>query len=791
MTRLAVLPRAEGDAKPCWTSSVELNAYDKCPTLTQNEQQALQVLVQSRLRWGDRGREGASQIRDALCRLLEPVEDALAVVSGKHSDKDKAAAALLRACQREDCAYWGWPPEVWRRILGHTQAQFFSENGPLVDGAGRQYLMAVAYLLGCFRQIRLLGNFERVALARKVFDHQAVEAALKPVQETLSGWGYAVAQNTALMSTVCEALLLNQSPDLHDLTAEGLDEFRRGCSECRRAHMHQLSKALAALGFLRKPLGIACPNPATGTGQPVVQDDVNPEWVRWVERWKSTSTLTQTTRRGNHTALLKAGRWLQAWHPEVTSPAQWNRQLAASYVAAVNRMQTGDYVSPRANGPIHERRPLAPRTKDTYLSALRVFFADCQEWGWIPRSFDPWRAFATPRSVKALIGPAPRTVASDIWARLLWAGMNLTTEDLSCTKSYPIEFVRALAIVWLFAGLRSDEIARLRVGCARWQAVDATVQPTGETLPKDAVCLLDVPVNKTGAAFVKPVDPVVGEAIETWERARPVQPRFPDRKTGELVHFLFCYRARPLRSEYINHSLIPTLCRKVNVPMEDARGPITSHRARATIASQLFNSREPMSLSELQAWLGHRSPATTQNYVAMEPTKLAKAYADAGYFARNVRAIEVLIDQDAVKSAAAACGEPWRYYDLGHGLCSYEFFEQCPHRLACPRCDFYKPKQSSWGQLLEAKSNLLHLLQEVPVVEEERAAIDGDLAALDRLVKRLADQPTPSGQTPKELSTLSTLRANSDEATPKLCSLAEPDQSSRRFSECTHSELCT
>jgi len=791
MTRLAVLPRAEVDAKPRWTSPVELNAYNKCPTLTQNEQQALQALVQSQLRWGDSRREGASQIRDALRRLLEPVEDALAVVLGRRSDKDMAAAALLRACQREGCAYWGWPPQIWRRILGHTQAQFFCENGPLVDGAGRQYLIAVAYLLGCFRQIRLLGNFGRVALARKIFGHQAVEAALKPVQEILSGWGYAAAQNTALMSTVCEALLLNQSPDLHNLTAEGLDEFRRGCSECRRAHFHQLSKALAALGFLRKPLGIACPNLATGTGQPVAQDDVNPEWVRWVQRWKSTSTLAQTTQRCNRTALLKAGRWLQAWHPEVTSPAQWNRQLAASYVAAVNRMRTGDYVGPRANGPIHENQPLSPRTKDTYLSALRVFFADCQEWGWIPRNFDPWRALATPRSVKALIGPAPRTVASDIWARLLWAGMNLTTEDLSCTKSYPIEFVRALAIVWLFAGLRSDEIARLRLGCVRWQTVDATVRPTGETLPKDAVCLLDVPVNKTGAAFIKPVDQVVGEAIETWERARPAQPRFPDRKTGELVHFLFCYRARPLRSEYINHSLIPMLCRKVNVPMEDSRGSITSHRARATIASQLFNSREPMSLSELQAWLGHRSPAATQNYVALEPTKLAKAYADAGYFARNVRAIEVLIDQDAVKSAAAACGEPWRYYDLGHGLCSYEFFEQCPHRLACPRCDFYKPKESSWGQLLEAKSNLLRLLQEVPVAEEERAAIDGDLAALDRLVKRLADQPTPSGQTPRELSALSTPRANFDEATPKFCSLAGPDQISRRFSECTHSKLST
>jgi integrase len=752
MTRWVILPELEPDAAGGWVSPLELNRYDRSPALTLQEQQALQTLVESPLRWGDGGPTGANQVRAALRRLLEPVEDALAAIPAdglRTGGEDMAAAALLRACQREHCAYWGWSPEVWRRILGHTQAQFLSENAPLVDGEGRQYAIAAAYLLGCFRQVRLLGRFDRRALARKVFGPQAVEAALQPVQEILSGWGYAASQNTALLSTVCEALLLNQSPYLHDLTAERLEAFRRGCSEERRALFRQFSKALVALGFLDQPLGGA--SPAPGSAQPVVQDDISSEWLHWVRRWDSTATLAQSTRRCNRVPLLKAGRWLQACHPEVTSPAQWDRELAASYVAALDRMQVGDYVGPRAKGPILTRQPLSPRAKDTYLSALRVFFADCQTWDWIPRRFDPWRAFATPRSVRALIGPAPRTVAPDVWARLLWAGLNLTTEDLSCTKSYPIEFVRALAVVWLFAGLRSDEIARLGVGCVRRQTTDLPLRAAGETLPQDAVCLLDVPVNKTGTAFTKPVDPVVGEAIAVWEQVRPVQPPFPDRKTGALVQLLFCYRARPLRPEYINHSLIPTLCRKANVPVADARGRITSHRARATIASQLFNARDPLSLSELQAWLGHRSPATTQSYVALEPTRLAKAYADAGYLARNVRAIEVLIDQDAVKSAAAAAGQPWRYTDLGHGLCSYEFFEQCPHRMACPRCDFYRPKESSLGQLLEARSHLLRLLQEMPLTEAEQAAVDGDLAALNRLTAWLVDQPTPSGQTPTEL----------------------------------------
>jgi len=45
---------------------------------------------------------------------------------------------------------------------------------------------------------------------------------------------------------------------------------------------------------------------------------------------------------------------------------------------------------------------------------------------------------------------------------------------------------------------------------------------------------------------------------------------------------------------YINEALIPMLCRKAGIPKTDARGFITSHRARSTIASQLFNAKEPL-----------------------------------------------------------------------------------------------------------------------------------------------------------------------------------------------------
>nr|MDV0598116.1 integrase [Enterobacter sp. 23-M-SZ-13] len=57
--------------------------------------------------------------------------------------------------------------------------------------------------------------------------------------------------------------------------------------------------------------------------------------------------------------------------------------------------------------------------------------------------------------------------------------------------------------------------------------------------------------------------------------------------------------------------------------------------------------------------------------------------------------VSVLIDQDAISSGQMQKGEPWRYYDLGHGLCSYDFFEQCPHRMACAKCSFYLPKEGA------------------------------------------------------------------------------------------------
>jgi integrase len=729
-------------SEPAWHWPIDITRYDRTLTLAPSEATALAVLEEHMREWRrPRARGGAWRL---LHRLVRPLADVRASVStpGPHRRRsaDTAVAVLLRTCAVEQSPYWAWSSATWVRTLGATQAAFHAAHPPWVDRQVRHYLIALAYLLDCFTDLLPLGNYKRLALAEKIFGPARIRAAVDRLATVLCGWGYQNAQTgRAIPRVLCEVLLVNRSPRLSDLSPAVLDRLRTTAHQEKHTHLFQLQRALAALGFMNAPDAPVVPRPNV--------QGVGATWLAWAHRWESTSTLTPSTRRHVRVCVLKAGRWLQVEHPTIMEPTAWTRELCAAYVAAIDRMHVGDFA--QRCGPLRDRlgHPLSARSKEGYLGAMRQFFRDCQEWGWMPRRFDPSRALATPRAVKALIGPTPRVIADDLWAKLLWAGLNLDEADLATSRKarycYPLELVRALAITWLFGGLRSDEIVRLRVGCVRWQPRTDGAQ--------DRVCLLDVPAHKTGAPFTKPVDALVGQAIEAWQAVRPVQPPLLDPRTGELVAILFCLRVKRVARDYFNQALIPVLCRKAGVPRVDARGRITSHRARSTIASQLYNAKEPMTLFELQAWLGHRSPQSTQHYTQITPTRLAQAYADAGYFARNLRTVEVLIDREAVQSGAAATGTPWQYFDLGHGYCTYNFFEQCPHRMACARCDFYLPKVSTRAQLVEAKGHLQRMLTAIPLTDGERAAVEDGAAAVEQLLERLADMPTPAGPTPREI----------------------------------------
>jgi hypothetical protein len=736
-------------AQPAWEWLLRPDRFQRRDRLPQGESDALARLGFDLLRL-DRDREHRQW--QAIGRLTTPLDQALAVLHW-HPDTlfqrrfaRYATAIVLHRCGELGRDFWSWSTQEWAEVLRpHLLRQRFPGQ---VGMQARPYLLTHAYLLTGFTAYDLVGPFARQTLAQRIFGADTVAQAIEPVRAVLNGWGYRAPN---LESMICTLLLLNRSPMLNELTSPALERLRANAAIERHfhgRHLHGIHRALAALGHSGPP-----PAPRYGDG-PVPITGTAPDWARMVERWHATATVQPSTRDTHRVVLAKIGRWLAVDHRDITGPADWTRQTCTAWIAAVDRMHVGDHIQSqnwRESRTEQLGKPLSAKTKRTYIRVARTFFRDIQDWDWIPRRFDPARTLETPRSIRALQGPDPRVIADDLWAKLLWAGLNLDLADLpEGPGAHPLDMVRAITLTWLFAGQRSDEIARLRLGCIRWQhdqPVSLDAQPA-----RAPVCLLDIPTHKTGTAFTKPVDPLLGQAIEAWQALRPSQPLMLDRKTGERVHFLFAVRAGRVSKTYINDTIIPALCRKAGIPAADVRGPITSHRARSTIATQLYNAKEPMTLFELQAWLGHRSPESTQHYARITPNTLAKAYNDAGYFARNVRTIEVLVDRDAATSGAAAAGEPWQHYDLGHGFCTYTFFEQCQHRMACARCDFYIPKESSKHQLLQAKSNLQRMLVSIPLTDDEQAAVQDGHAALDQLLQRLADTPTPAGTTPRQLT---------------------------------------
>lgn len=646
---------------------------------------------------------------------------------------------LFLDTHRRGRTFWEWSGEQW------------SETVAASDHGGKIYALVVGYLLGGIAGARLLSLDRRPAVtARKALGAESVDRAAGLMRATAEGWGYGLGAGQAgsLEAALCRALLLSGSPLPEHVTQEAMDIVLADCGSAQaRKSARLLSRLLYSAGAKVWPSRDPREDPlARGPVVGEEGDRVPPEWRRWCDRWLATSTLA--SREHVHMYLLKVGRWLAEAHPGVQSPEQWDQELAIGYVAAVDRMKTGEWGAWWAQHNLRRAgKPSQPRSKDHQIYAARAFFRDLQEWGWIPVRFDPGRCIRTPRSIANLIGPDPRTIDDAVWAKLVAAGLELggEAEDLPRGCPYPLGLLRALAAVWLFAGLRADEIVRLRVGCARRQRGAATVAATGETLPGDAVCFLDVPTNKTATAFTKPVHPIVAQRIAEWEAQRPPdQPAALDRKTGELVHFLFSVRNRPVAKDYLNQSLIPALCRKAGVPEHDSRGKITSHRARATIASQLYNGPEPLSLTELQAWLGHKDPKSTQSYARIDPTRLARKYADSGYLERNAALVEVLLDVEALKASEGAL-----YYEMGHGLCSNPYWQKCPHRMACVRCEFYVPGEEA--QYVRAKKGVRRMLEQIPLTDEERRAAEGDELALEGLLKKNADAPTPAGPTPREL----------------------------------------
>jgi integrase len=679
-----------------------------------------------------------------LNRLIQPIKAALLhyeISKGKECVQNACVLLLLHEMHRRQTSLWAWDDIVWAEIVGNTNKDFkrthhdFEHAFHISSSHCRRYVLACAYLLGGIPIYQLVTDYVLLNSAQHIFGGVAVEKAIHALttESTRIGRGLCL-----VSAATCTALLANRSPDLEKITLPVLEKLyeRYSNHEVLKGGTILVSKLLYSLKIIPNCL----PYPYKERGIKIGKDDtLSADWTYFIQMWYDASTETEARRTYMRRQIAKAARWAAEKYPDAANPQQWTRSMAIAYVAAVARMKRGQWVHPETKPTSFWDKPLKAAYQMSLLTDLRSFFKECHASEWFPKAFNPDRYLATPKSILAKQRHKPRPIAPAQWIKLQEAGLSLTEDDLplmvvggNVTQDswYPLAMVRAIALVWLYSGLRADEIRRLQVGCIR--PIPGIENEGSSSI--HAICTLIVPVGKSGSGFSKPVLRLMGDPIEIWEKNRPTVPKHWDDRAAEAVDYLFVWRGKQVGYGYLNDIIIPMLCRKAGIPIEDEFGKITSHRARHTLATQLSNAPTPMSDSDLQYWFGHHSVGSLKFYTHGNERKLQEAYAMANHVSVDKRQLEHLKNPTTIAGDLATVGESVPSVDLGHGFCIYDFFADCKQRTPCANCSFYKPKVSLYSELQEATSQLQRMLYSLPLSQEVRQAIEDAIAANETLV---------------------------------------------------------
>lgn len=386
----------------------DLSRYDRRKSLNKKERRALASATSG-------AKLCIGPYREILDRLIVPLEDALAYIAGDDADRFQGAVwVLLREMHIRQLPFLGWSHEVWREVLDADHRKYSARTG--YDNI-RCVLLALAYLFDGLDDVHSYGKIWRRKLARHVFGQAHVELLVARVQAEIARIGYAPAINEKrIPNLLCKLLLANHSPRLEDLTSGLLEEVQNNWgSLSNKEDVLMLSRALYNFGIIDRPLRqrrSRRPADYAMTGVPAL-------WAEWITRWRDTASLEPITRSGYFGCLCKVGRWMAVFHPELTDPALWQHEHAVEFIAALKQAKIGDWSVRNQSFNNNLGKPLSPATQAHHLSAVRIFFRDCQEWGWIPRRFNPQRAFQIPLSIKSKVGANPRVIADDVWAKLL------------------------------------------------------------------------------------------------------------------------------------------------------------------------------------------------------------------------------------------------------------------------------------------------------------------------------------------------------------------------------------
>jgi len=718
-----------------WRMPLSTEQYDRRVELSGPELEALAQVPT--LRYLFRGNPASAPV---LARLTLPLADIYALKQLKRTAGKFAAylRAMYQHMQKTEKAFWGWSQEEWAAAL--VCAERASPDGILIT------MRVVAYL---FCGLLITGKrFSPYQLACLVFGEEVVRAQYERIASTVfgeGGFGYVRSQGQEhqLAAAVTLAMLVNRNPLLERLTPESLLATKPLVGN-RKQPVEALGRVARALQHLKIVKPNALPNRFDETTSSLWWDypdlDVDGRWLTWLQAYiTQTHGLSENYRKGTFYYLIIVGRWLKQYHPSITGPDQWEEALAHDYVNWVCTAKRGELVTRdiRLSAlSIDEQIPLQASSIDGRLGALRRFFKVLQKRSYqigaqparrLVLAWDPDEVLATPESIKRQLAPNPRNLDHAWWQKLTWAAASLGAKDLSAQVAgiYPLAYYRAAGLLWVTGARRSDEIRRLKVGCVSREWAPQMHDEKGNQLePEEDLCYLRVPVNKMRGEFWVPIPSYTADAIEVWERLRPrLQDAQIDRKEQKPTDYLFSMRNQHMGETFLNRSVIPILCKVAGlvdengIPLRDAVGKITSHRARSTLATWLRSNG--LSLADIAKFLGHTDLRTLPWYLREDKYRFARAIRKHNPLERMVTAV---LDTEALKRGA---GEPAVFYYLGYGddgrphLCASPDYSTCAHQMHCRKCEMYVDAEQA--EVIARRPGVLSIEVHIPtppLVEE-------------------------------------------------------------------------
>jgi len=746
--------------------------YDRRPP-TYEEWQALEHLSKCHMHGIHDPRSKVSHAaRRIFARFDEPITDVFRLRHQGYSEEMIREVQRVMHCEmlHRRKIFWDWSQQEWLDTLCPTWAIFRTKYA-VRNSSIRTSVLDDAYLLGEVTDLCSVGIGLQISEAAKAyFGAELLREQSERVMKALVGKGYADGEHNVRLLQQCLSMLFvfNRSPYLEDIAEDLLASVAAESRRLRRM-CQRITLSLQQLHLLQPQ-----PKPERVVSCSFEQSGIAPEWYEWCVAWYEQAVdLTPHIRRQYIGSLLVIGRWLSQQAPLVQSPEQWTEDLALRFRTDVCSWTIGAYASQEGRRRIPAGkwgRPLKPQAIACYLCALRRFFSDLTRQPHIVAGrpahritldFSPKEVLATPQQIRrAQDATAPRDIDLRVWAKLTIAAATLSESDLPQGALYPLSFYRALGLVWVTSARRPNEIARLRLDCVRedWDPAmsdedghpverfvtpggnqQGTQEPRGEQVPR--ICYLQIPAGKNRGSFWIWLPDYVAEAIKVWKQERPPsQGKLFDQKDREEVEYLFCCRDMRVGWRFINTSLIPALCLRAGVDVEDAKGRITGHRGRSTRLTLL--RRNGVGLDDLAEYAGHANTRTIRRYANQDPLQLHRIIKDADDLSR---VIEGVVDMQA-----AAQGLPALRWFIGYDadgepmFCGNQVYVTCEHRLDCKRCGMFIGGEKA--RLLRQGEQTLPVTSKVPMTPLEKCVVEGDQAGADAC--RAALQQVPAPETP-------------------------------------------